>query len=117
MDEKALDLAHSIVEVLDEKKGEDILLLHLGEICTFTHFFVLCTAGSKRTMEGLSQEVKKQIKSKLGSMPMGIEDDPDNGWVLLDYGDVIVHLFSPLMREYYDLEELWRKGQIVLRIA
>lgn len=110
-----LNLAHSIVDTLEEKKGENILLLDLQEICTFTDYFVICTGISERTLRALSQDVQKKIKSRHERLA-NVEGDPEHGWILLDYGGVILHLFSPKLRTYYRLEELWRDGQVLLHV-
>ena len=112
-----IQIAHSMVEILDQRKGEDILLLDIAEICSFTDLFVLCSGGSERTLRALSDEVQMAVKDSYQLRPNQIEGDSSSGWVLLDYGGVVLHLFSPTLREYYALEELWGEGQVVLRIA
>ena len=112
----ALTLSHSIVSILEEKKGEDILLLDLVDVCSFTDYFVICTGGSKRTLKALAEEVQFQTKNSQSSISRNVEGDASSGWVLIDYGDVILHLFSPVLRDYYRLEDLWREGKILLRI-
>jgi ribosome-associated protein len=117
MTDDTLELAHAIVDALDEKKGEDILLLDLAEITSFTNMFVICSGGSERTLKALSNEVRRVIKEKYALRPMQVEGDSGSGWILLDYGVVILHLFSPALREYYALEQLWSEGRVVLRLA
>lgn len=114
--EQSLDLAHSIVEILDEKKGEDILLLDLIGVCSFADYFIICTGTSDRMLRALSDDVSKKLKLEASLMPHSLEGDAHTGWILIDYGDVILHLFSPLRREYYQLEELWQDGKVLLRI-
>lgn len=117
MPDELLELAHSIVDVLEEKKGEDILLLDLAGIATFTSMFVICNGGSERTLKALSNEVHRVIKEKHSLRPLQVEGDSSSGWILLDYGGVILHLFSPDLRDYYALEQLWADGRVVLRMA
>lgn len=112
-----LDLAHTIVNTLDERKGEDILLLDLTEVCTFTDLFVICTGGSERTLKALSTEVQRRVELNHKADPLHVEGDPASGWVLLDYGSVILHLFSQELRGYYGLEQLWGGGKVLLRMA
>jgi len=112
-----LELAHTIVDALEEKKGEDILLLDLAEVATFTSMFVICSAASERTLRALSNEVLRVIKENYGLRPLQVEGDSASGWILLDYGGVILHLFSPAVREYYALEQLWSDGRVVLRMT
>jgi ribosome-associated protein len=116
MTEEAGRIAHTIVETLEEKKGEDILLLDLVGVSSFTDYFVLSTGGSRRTLQALTEEVLERIKEHYHMDARSVEGDAESGWILIDYGDVILHLFSPRTREYYRLEDLWREGKVVLRI-
>ena len=109
-------MAHSIVEILDEKKGEDILLLDLLEVCSFADYFIICTGTSDRMLRALSEDVQKKMKTDASMLPHSVEGDANTGWILMDYGDVILHLFSLLRRDYYQLEELWQDGKVLLRI-
>ena len=111
-----LDLAHTIVNTLEERKGENILLMDLAAVCTFTDLFVICTAGSERTLKALSTEVKRRVELEHETDPYHIEGNPSSGWVLLDYGSVILHLFSQKLRDYYKLEQLWSEGKVLLRM-
>lgn len=116
MNEDPLELAHTIVDTLDEKKGEDILLLDLREVCSFTDYFVISTGGSERTLKALSGEIQRKVKRAYGARPFQVEGDAKTGWILIDYGDVILHLFSPMLRAFYRLEDLWREGQVLLHM-
>jgi len=117
MPDDLLELAHAIVDALEEKKGEDILLLDLAGIASFTSMFVICSGGSERTLRALSNEVRRVIKEKYSLRPLQVEGEPASGWILLDYGGVILHLFSPDRRDYYALEQLWADGRVMLRMA
>jgi ribosome-associated protein len=112
----ALELARDIVDVLDEHKGEDILLLDLHGICSFADYFVLCTGASERTLRALAEEVLRRMKRGRRLVARGREGQAESGWILLDFGDVIVHLFSQDLRRYYRLEDVWRTGRVVLRV-
>jgi len=112
-----MELARSIVAVLDEKKGENILLLDLRGTCSFTDYFVLCDGVSARTLGALSDDVQRSVKKEYKLKAQGVEGDKESGWILLDYGDAILHLFSPEMREYYRLEDLWNEGKVVLHMS
>jgi ribosome-associated protein len=116
MTEEAINIARTIVSNLEEKKGEDILLLDLIGICSFTDYFVLCTGTSERTIKALSEEVRNAVKDKHSMRARGIEGEASSGWVLIDYGDVILHIFSRSMRAYYQLDELWQDGKVLLRV-
>ncbi len=100
---------------MENKKGEDIIILDVVNIASFTDYFVIASGSSTRMLQSLSTTLARDIKSKFHktSPPQG---NPDSGWVVLDYGDVVVHLFSPEQRSYYDLEELWSEGNVVLRL-
>jgi ribosome-associated protein len=112
----ALALAHRIVGTLEAKKGEDILLLDLIGICSFTDYFVLCTCSSERTLQALGNELREQIEIPASRDSPRTEGDAHSGWVLLDYGGVVVHLLSPNARDYYKLEDLWSAGKVLLRV-
>jgi ribosome-associated protein len=114
--EESLALAHTIVDTLEQKKGEDIVLIDLSELQAFTDYFVICSGPSERTLKALADEVQKQVKQNYQIRAVSIEGEPDAGWILLDYGSVILHIFSPAVRAYYKLEELWREGPVLLRI-
>jgi len=116
MADTALEVAHTIVETLDEKKGDDILLLDLIGVCSFTDYFVICTAGSERTLKALAEESRMRVKEKHSKTAYSLEGDAGSGWILIDYGDVILHVFSESLREYYRLEDLWQDGRVLLRI-
>ncbi len=116
MTETALTLSHTIVDTLEEKKGENILLLDLQGVCSFTDYFVICTGVSERTLRALAEEVRLRLKSRHSTTARSVEGKASSGWVLIDYGDVIVHLFSPALRDYYRLDDLWRDGQILLHM-
>ena len=112
-----LELAKTIVDTLEERKAEDILLLDLSGICSFADLFVICTGGSERTLKALSNEVQRRVEKKFEKGPIHVEGEPASGWVLHDYGSVVLHLFSEQLREYYGLEELWGEGKVLLRMA
>jgi len=114
--QEALTLAQKVVEILEDKKGEDILLLDIHEVASFTDYFVLCSGPSERTLKALAGEVQRKLKNEDSRRALSVEGDPEGGWILVDYGDVILHIFSPAVRSYYQLEDLWRDGKVLLRI-
>ena len=113
---EAIDLAQIIVDTLDEKKGEDILLLDLTGFSTFTDYFVLCSGSSDRMLRALSDDVEKKTKGRYPLVADRLEGEASSGWILHDYGDVVLHLFSPGRREFYNLEELWKEGNVLVHI-
>jgi len=92
------------------------VILYLGKVCSFTDYFVICTGASERTLNALVDAVKTKIKKSQEIRAMKIEGDAQSGWMILDYGDVILHVFTRSMREYYRLEELWSEGQILVHL-
>jgi ribosome-associated protein len=116
MEEKALSLARTMIDFLDEKKGEDILLLDLIGICSFTDYFVLCNGTSERMLSALADELQRKVRSEHQIRALSVEGDAKSGWILLDYGEVILHLFSPAIRDYYGLEDIWRSGRVLLSL-
>ncbi len=111
------ELANRITEIIVDKQGEDILILDLTEVTTFTDYFILCTAGSFRQLDALHSAVQEELKrSNIQRLAAGSEAGAESGWVLLDYNSVIVHLFTQEMREFYRLEELWNNARIVTHI-
>lgn len=101
--------------MLEEKKGENILLLDIHEISDFTDFFIICSGTSERMLEALAEEVIERVKAQF-LLQGRVEGLPSDGWILIDYGDIIVHLFSPQRRHYYRLEELWGEGKVLLHL-
>lgn len=101
------------MNALDEKLGEDILLLDIREVAPLADYFVICSGTSDRMLDALIDAVLEKVRTRHKLKPR-IEGSPGDGWVLADYGDVIVHIFSPAKRNFYKLEELWDKGQVVL---
>ncbi|MBM3153499.1 MAG: ribosome silencing factor [Chloroflexi bacterium] len=104
-----------MVNALEEKKGEDILLLDIQEYASFTSYFVLCTGTSDRMLDALADGVTDAVRTQHQVKPRR-EGKPDGGWLALDYGSIVVHILSPDRRKYYRLEELWNKGKILVRL-
>lgn len=103
------------MDALEKKKGEDILLLDIREIAPLADYFVICSGTSDRMLDALVDAVLHEVKTRHKLRPR-IEGAPGDGWVLADYGDVILHLFSPNKRNFYRLEELWNQGKVVLHL-
>ncbi|MEN6478422.1 MAG: ribosome silencing factor [Anaerolineales bacterium] len=114
---EALELARHIVDTIASKLGTDILLLDMQEVTLITDFFVIASGSSERQIGALSDEILEQTRRECDVKPLSVEGTPTGGWVLLDYGGVVVHLFSEEQRAYYQLEELWSNARTVLRIA
>ncbi len=100
------------VEAVLAKKGEDISVLDLSSVASFTSLFVICNGLNPRQNQAISDEVEEQLR-EAGRRPYGLEGYQQAEWILLDYGDFIVHIFSRRAREYYGLERLWKTARQV----
>src|SRR5262249_24740705 len=103
---EALRLARRIVDLAADKLASDIVLLDIRAVSPIADYFVICTAGSERQTSASLRALSDKLVDELGRKPLHAEGQADSGWVLLDYGDVILHIFSPTQRAFYDLEEL-----------
>jgi ribosome-associated protein len=104
------------VEVIADKKGEDLLLLDIRDISILADYFVIGSTTSERQAKAIIEDIKQEAKQAFDVRPLNVEGEAATGWVLMDYGGVVVHLFTPEMRVYYDLEGLWREGRVVVRM-
>ncbi len=104
MDSK--EIAITCAKIADEKKALDIVILDVDKISSITDYFVICSAINDRQLHAIADEIDKQMK-KISVMKYGMEGYREAKWVLIDYGDFIVHIFDKEMRNYYDLELLW----------
>jgi len=109
------ELARKIVDAVADKQAEDVLLLDISKVASFGDYFVIAGGATSRQIQAIIESVEEAVSGD-GVKPMGREGEPDSGWVLLDYGDVIVHIFGPEERAYYDLESLWATATPVVRI-
>jgi ribosome-associated protein len=97
----------------EAKQATDIKVLDLTGITSFADYFVICTGSNSKQIQAISDEVGIQLKQQARELPNGLEGYNQSEWILADYGDLLVHIFSPKAREYYDLERLWRGGKNV----
>lgn len=100
---------------LEEKKGEDILLLDLKGIVPYTDYFILCSGTSDRMLKALMEAARDKVRQD-HDMKTRVEGEALDGWMLADFGDVVLHLFSAEQRRFYSLEELWAEGKVVLHL-
>ncbi|HEY8838405.1 MAG TPA: ribosome silencing factor [Dehalococcoidia bacterium] len=108
------DIAQRLVDTLSDRQAEDITQIDISKVSTFADYFVIATAGNVRQMNALIDTLDREMKQ--AGVEMGSkEGDPESGWVLLDFEDVIVHLFSQEQREFYDLEGLWSRSAPLVR--
>jgi len=103
------------VEAASDKKAVDIVLLDTRGVCTFADYFVICSGDSSKQIEAIRDEVGHVLK-RAGILPHHYEGTVDSGWLLLDFSDVIVHIFAPDEREQYQLDKLWSQAIPVVRI-
>jgi ribosome-associated protein len=114
-DRAPLDLARRIVELAEDKKAADIVLLDLGELTTVADAFVICSGGSERQIAAIANGILEALRDE-GVKPFGREGTPESHWVLVDFGSVIVHVFTPPERDYYELEKHWSGAKVILRV-
>lgn len=100
------------MEAAEAKQAKDIKVLDLREITTFADFFVVCSGANARQIQAIADEIETDMK-KLGEYPLSVEGYQNAEWVLLDYGDYLIHIFTDKARQYYDLERLWRDAKTV----
>jgi len=98
------------VEAALDKKALDLVVLEVGEVCSFTDFFLICTGTSTRHNQTIADEVEERLRRQ-GIRTVHIEGREEGEWILMDYFDFVVHIFTARTREFYDLERLWRAGR------
>lgn len=101
------ELAIMAARVADDKKAQDVVILDVGSVLAITDLFVVATGTSDRHVRTIAEEIQDQFKHLYSRSPLRVEGKDDARWVLLDYGDFIVHVFLEEARNYYDLERLW----------
>lgn len=95
-------------DAIDDKKGLDVEILEVGDLLTITEVFVIATGTSRTHVRAVADGVEEALVEKAGRKPLRREGSDQGEWLLLDYGDVVIHLFQPEQRDYYGLERLWR---------
>ncbi len=111
----AIEVARKIVDAAEDKKAADIVLLDVSELTSFTDYFVICSGGSERQLGAIGDGIVDKLRDD-GVRPIGREGGSNSHWTLLDFGFVIVHIFAPPERDYYQLERHWAKAKTVLRV-
>ena len=104
----ARELACLSARVADDKKAEQTLVLAVGEVLSITDYFVICSASNRRLVKTVVDAVEDEVREKLGRSPLRMEGVSEQQWVLVDYGDVIVHIFSEETRRFYEIERLYK---------
>ncbi len=110
-----LEVARKIVDAAEDKKAADIVLLDVSELTSMADYFVICSGGSERQLGAIGDGIAESLRDE-GVRPIGREGGSNSHWTLLDFGAVIVHIFAPPERDYYQLERHWSKAKTVLRV-
>ena len=110
-----LELARQIVELAEDKKAADIVLLDLAGLTTMADYFVICSGGSERQLEAIAGGIIGSLRDEK-IKPIGREGTAASHWVLVDFGSIIVHIFTPPERDYYGLEKHWSEARTILRV-
>jgi len=110
-----LELARRIVELAEDKKAAEIVLLDLVGLTTMADYFVICSGGSERQLEAIATGIIGTLRDER-TRPIGREGTSASHWILIDFGSVIVHVFTPPERDYYGLEKHWSEARTILRV-
>ena len=111
--ERSLQLALAAARTAIDNNGQDVAVLDMRAMTPVFDYFVLATGNSRRQLHAISEEIDHCLEDDLGDKRMGIEGYSESRWILLDYGNVVIHLFDQETREYYALEEFWGQAQRV----
>lgn len=101
---------------MDDRQAEDIVLLDIRPVSLITDYFVIATGETRRQITAVVESIIEKIRELEGQKPLAVEGTAESGWVVLDYGGVVVHIFAPEERAYYNLEGLWREAPLVVRV-
>jgi ribosome-associated protein len=103
---KTLDKARLCLKMIEERKAVNPILFEVDRLTSITDYFLIASGSSTRQVQAISRHLQKKMR-EAGLKPFGVEGEPEGNWILLDYGDVVIHLFYQPIREFYDLEGLW----------
>ena len=106
---KSIEKARRCLEIIQERKAIDPILMEVGRLTSFTDYFLVVSGNSSRQVQAISQHMARRLREE-GFRPLGVEGEQEGHWVLMDYGDVVIHIFYQPVREFYDLEGLWTEA-------
>jgi ribosome-associated protein len=107
IDDDARALAVAAAAVADDEHATDVLVLHVGDVLAITEYFVIASASNRRLVNAIVEEVEAQLKERVERAPLRVEGIREQQWVLIDYGDVVVHVFLAEIRDFYEIERLY----------
>lgn len=111
----SIELARLAVDTIADTQGLSIVMLDIRDISLLADYFVVCTARVERQARALQEQITQRLKAQ-GIPPLSVEGTAAGGWIIVDYGTVIVHIFAAAEREYYQLEELWSEASVVMKM-
>jgi ribosome-associated protein len=115
LEEDPRALALRIADILTDSPASNTVLLEITEVSSLADFFLLCSGENERQLRAIVEEISEEL-SELGLRPLRMEGSPQSGWIVMDFGDVVTHIFDAELREYYKLEQLWAEAPRVLSI-
>lgn len=114
---EGLELANQITDIIVDKQGQNVIILDIQDVTTIADYFVICSGATRRQLDAMQSAIRAGLKSAPERvLPLNIEGTAESGWILMDYNGVIVHLFTPEVRDFYQIEELWQSGRVVTQI-
>lgn len=111
--DRSLELAERVAEIASDKKAIDVRLLDLRGVVGYTDYFVICSGNTERQTKAIHDAIHQQVKDELGLLPRRTEGEREARWILMDYLDCVIHIFTPEARAFYRLEQLW--GEVPAR--
>lgn len=114
---EGLELANQITDIIVDKQGQNVIILDIQNVTTIADYFIICSGTTRRQLEAMRSAIQAEMKSSPERvLPLNIEGTAESGWILMDYNGVIVHLFTPEVRDFYQIETLWQSGRVVTQI-
>lgn len=101
---------------MDDRQAADIMMLDIRPVSLITDYFVIGTGETRRQISAITDSILETVREKSGTKPLATEGTGESGWVILDYGGVVIHIFAPQEREYYGLEQFWKDATLIVRI-